>query len=63
MKVVSKRNIEGLYLSVSEKTLIKKKKIYEKNARVCLEGRWEGGAFWMILVGAMNVGKIIIREG
>ena len=32
--VESRKKIEGILLSVSEKTLIKRKKVYEKNGRV-----------------------------
>jgi phosphatidylserine decarboxylase len=49
--------------SVSEKTLIKRKKVYEKNARLCVKGTWSQGYLNMIMVGALNVGRIIVRAG
>jgi len=49
-------------LSVSEKTLIKRKKVYEKNARVVVSGNWSEGAMHLVMVGALNVSKIIIDE-
>ncbi len=35
------RAIEGALYSVSEKTLIRRKKVYEKNARLCVKGTWK----------------------
>lgn len=37
-EVKKKEKIEGLLLSVNEKTLIKRKKVYEKNGRLVLNG-------------------------
>lgn len=36
--VHTREKIEGLLLSVKEKTLIKKKKVYEKNCRLVVNG-------------------------
>lgn len=54
-------------LSVSEKTLIKRKKVYEKNGRMVIEGKWskeDGFEKYMclVMVGALNVGRIIVQE-
>lgn len=37
--------------------------MYEKNARLCVSGTWKGGYLNMIMVGALNVGRIIVKEG
>ncbi len=37
--------------------------MYEKNARLCVSGTWKGGYLNMIMVGALNVGRIIVRQG
>ena len=58
-----RKYIDGVFLSVSEKTLIKRKKVYEKNARMCLHGTWKEGYMSMVMVGALNVGRIIVNEG
>ena len=58
-----KKKIEGVLLSVSPKTLIRRKKVYEKNARLCLFGEWSQGFMALVMVGAMNVGKIAIEDG
>ena len=55
-----------MLLSVSEKTLIKRKKVYEKNGRVVLNGSYEveGEELYlgMVMVGALNVGRIVVNE-
>ncbi len=55
-------------MSVSEKTLIKRKKVYEKNGRLVLNGIYstkdEQNKMFMslVMVGALNVGRIIVKE-
>ena len=55
-----------MLLSVSEKTLIKRKKVYEKNGRVVLHGSYEVNGeelyLGMVMVGALNVGRIMVHE-
>ena len=65
--VSTREKIEGILLSVNERTLIKKKKVYEKNARVVLNGVWGSEteanfAMSMVMVGALNVGRIIVQD-
>ena len=62
--VEERRKIEGVLLSVNEKTLIKRKKVYEKNGRVVLNGNWREGklAMSLVMVGALNVGRIVVEE-
>ena len=65
--VSTREKIEGILLSVNERTLIKRKKVYEKNARVVLNGTWQSEteasfAMSMVMVGALNVGRIIVQE-
>ena len=57
-------------MSVNEKTLIKKKKVYEKNGRLVVTGTWNpngpeaGPSLYMSLtmVGALNVGRIAVND-
>jgi phosphatidylserine decarboxylase len=42
---------------------MRKKKVYEKNARLVVNSTWSEGYLSMIMVGAMNVGRIIVNEG
>lgn len=55
-----------MLFSVSEKTLIKRKKVYEKNGRLVLNGTYSTGTqemfMSMVMVGALNVGRIIVKE-
>lgn len=73
-QVESREKIEGILLSVSEKTLIKRKKVYEKNGRFVLNGNYtvseknnvecenEDKLFMsLVMVGALNVGRIIVK--
>lgn len=62
LSVVSKTPIGGRHMSVNEKTLARKKKVYEKNARLCLTGTWSEGFLAMVMVGALNVSKIVMSE-
>jgi phosphatidylserine decarboxylase len=47
---------------VKEKSLVSNKKVYERNSRLLLHGKWELGYFGMILVGALNVGRIVVKD-
>lgn len=65
--IKSREKIEGLLLSVSEKTLIKRKKVYEKNGRLVLNGTYSTTSspelfMSMVMVGALNVGRIIVQD-
>lgn len=71
--VEKREKIDGILLSVSEKTLIKRKKVYEKNGRLVLHGNYstlennennETSKMFMsmVMVGALNVGRIIVKE-
>ena len=56
-----------MLLSVSEKTLIRRKKVYEKNGRLALNGSYsirDGEELFlsMVMVGALNVGRIVVQE-
>jgi len=42
--------------------LISKPQVYERNSRLILHGKWDQGYFGMILVGALNVGRIIVKD-
>ena len=46
--------------------MIKRKKVYEKNGRVVLHGNYEVNGkelyLGMVMVGALNVGRIMIHE-
>ena len=64
--VDNREKIEGLLLSVNEKTLIKRKKVYEKNGRFVLNGNYTVNGYdkmfmSMVMVGALNVGRIIVK--
>ena len=60
---ISRRKmIEGALFSVNEKTLVKKQQVYEKNSRLILHGKWKEGYLGIILVGALNVGRIVVNE-
>jgi phosphatidylserine decarboxylase len=41
---------------------VTKPKVYESNSRLILHGKWNQGYFGMILVGALNVGRIVVKE-
>jgi phosphatidylserine decarboxylase len=64
---VKRHRIEGVLLSVNCKSLIRKKKVYEKNGRLVLSGLYapnpQNKMFMsMVLIGALNVGRIIARD-
>ena len=37
--------------------------MYEKNARLCVYGNWKEGYMGLVMVGALNVGRIILDQG
>jgi phosphatidylserine decarboxylase len=39
--VLKRKVINGYLFSVSEENLLKRKKVYEKNARLVLHGKWK----------------------
>ena len=61
-EVVRRKIIEGALLAVNEKTLVTKQKVYEKNSRLILHGKWKEGYLGMILVCALNVGRIVVKD-
>lgn len=61
-EVTRKKIIKGGLLAVNEKTLITKQKVYEGNSRLILHGKWRDGYLGMVLVGALNVGRIVVKE-
>lgn len=61
-EVVNREKLGGSLFPVNEKCLLREKnKVYEKNYRVILEGRYWGGYMMMGMVGAFNVGSISIH--
>ncbi len=61
-EVVRRKVIEGGLWGVDEQNLVKKGKIYEKNSRLILHGKWKEGYLGMVLVGALNVGRIVVKD-
>lgn len=60
---MNREQLGGSLYQVNEKWLKKLNgKVYEKNHRVLLEGRYSGGYLMMGMVGAFNVGSIITHE-
>lgn len=58
MQVLSATYTRGELHSVAEKYLAKIANLYTKNERVCLKCKNEKGLFWLVFVGAQNVGKM-----
>ena len=58
MQILSATYTSGLLYSVSEKMLSKISNLYTKNERVCLKCKCKKGLFWLVFVGAQNVGKM-----
>jgi len=56
--LLSIKKIPGTLYSLNQKTLEKINKVYCRNERVILEGNSAVGRFYLILVGAIVVGKI-----
>ena len=61
-EVVRRKVIEGGLLGVNEKTIRTKPKVYEQNSRLILHGKWKEGYLAMVLVGALNVGRIVVKD-
>lgn len=40
-EILKRKVINGYLFSVSEKSLLNRKKVYEKNARLVLHGKWK----------------------
>ena len=66
--IIKKRlHIDGVLKPVkisyleSHNVLILSKKVYEKNERVCLFGEGNNGFVSLVMVGAMNVGSIVLH--
>lgn len=54
--------IQGMLLSVNEKSLLKNDNLFNKNKRVVLECQDDfGNTFYYVAIGALNVGKIQIN--
>jgi phosphatidylserine decarboxylase len=61
-ELVRRKVIEGALLTVNEKALKTKSKVYEQNSRLILHGKWKEGYLAMVLVGALNVGRIVVKD-
>lgn len=62
-QIVTRMAVPGSLFGVSEKSLKKHGgKVYNKNYRVLLEGRYWGGYLNMALIGAFNVGCINVND-
>lgn len=61
MEIEKVEYFKGRLLSVNPKTVKKHENLYCNNERIVLKGKWERGVFWMILVGAFNVGDIELK--
>ena len=62
MRIHKQVPIEGKCDSVSERTIAKGKPIYEKNGRVVVDGSYSQGNMTMVMVGALNVMRIIVTD-
>lgn len=58
IQILSMSYINGLLYSVNEKTLKKIANVYTKNERVSLKCKKDNTIFWLVFVGAQNVGKM-----
>lgn len=58
LRVLEIKHIPGRLLSVSEKNANNIPNLYNGNERVVLKGTSESGSFYIVLVGALNVGSI-----
>jgi len=61
MEIEKLKYFKGKLMSVNPKIVKKHENLYCNNERVVLKGKWERGVFWMILVGAFNVGDIELK--
>jgi phosphatidylserine decarboxylase len=61
MEIQNIKYLPGKLISVNPKTVKKHENLYCNNERIILKGKWDRGVFWMILVGAFNVGDIEIQ--
>lgn len=58
MQILAASYTSGLLRSVSAKTLEKVPNLYTQNERVALRCKCDESLFWLVFVGAMNVGKM-----
>lgn len=58
MQILSAAYTNGTLYSVNEKHLHKISNLYTKNERVSLKCKNEKGLFWLVFIGAQNVGKM-----
>lgn len=58
MQILSATYTSGALFSVNEKHLQRISNLYVKNERVSLKCQNEKGIFWLVFVGAQNVGKM-----
>ncbi|EAL7632573.1 phosphatidylserine decarboxylase [Campylobacter coli] len=58
MQILSATYTSGALYSVNEKHLERISNLYVKNERVSLKCQNEKGVFWLVFVGAQNVGKM-----
>lgn len=58
MKILSATYTSGALYSVNEKHLERISNLYVKNERVSLKCQNDKGIFWLVFVGAQNVGKM-----
>lgn len=58
MQILSLTYTSGALYSVNEKHLERISNLYTKNERVSLKCQNERGIFWLVFIGAQNVGKI-----
>ncbi len=61
-ELLSAKYMPGALWSVSKALLKKVKNLYAKNERVVLECKSKDKIFWLVFVGALNVGKISIDK-
>lgn len=60
-EISRRKAFEGSLYPVNEQSLVNNK-VYEKNARLILHGKWLNGYLSMVLVGALNVGRIVVKD-
>ncbi|AXP08609.1 phosphatidylserine decarboxylase [Campylobacter hepaticus] len=58
MQILSASYISGMLYSVNEKSLKHVGNLYVKNERVSLKCQTQKGIFWLVFIGAQNVGKM-----
>lgn len=57
-RITAMKKIAGRLFSVSKDTVERVDKVYVQNERVVFEGEWQHGKFYLVMVGAIVVGRI-----